>query len=95
MISKLKKHFLKDNFDESKRQIEGRIDALSHQIVRQLQLISLNCRHGELVTNVTGLDESLLALGSSAVSADELQDCNLFNKLFHNFFFVFRVCNIY
>uniref|UniRef100_A0A915M4X8 Uncharacterized protein n=1 Tax=Meloidogyne javanica TaxID=6303 RepID=A0A915M4X8_MELJA len=66
-----------DNFDESKRQIEGRISALSKQIVRQLQLISLNCRHGEIVTNVTGLDESLLALGSSAVSADELQDLHV------------------
>uniref|UniRef100_A0A914NCP6 Uncharacterized protein n=2 Tax=Meloidogyne TaxID=189290 RepID=A0A914NCP6_MELIC len=66
-----------DNFDESKRQIEDRISALSKQIVRQLQLISLNCRHGEIVTNVTGLDESLLALGSSAVSADELQDLHV------------------
>ncbi|CAK5083380.1 unnamed protein product [Meloidogyne enterolobii] len=66
-----------DNFDESKRQIEGRISALAKQIVRQLQLISLNCRHGEIVTNVTGLDESLLALGSSAVSADELQDLHV------------------
>ncbi|KAF7634330.1 hypothetical protein Mgra_00006296 [Meloidogyne graminicola] len=59
-----------DNFDESKKQIEERINILSRQIIRQLQLISLNCRHGEIITNITGLDESLLALGSSSYMLD-------------------------
>uniref|UniRef100_A0A183C8P9 non-specific protein-tyrosine kinase n=1 Tax=Globodera pallida TaxID=36090 RepID=A0A183C8P9_GLOPA len=66
------------NFELSKSQRESQISALSAQIVRQLQLISLNCRHLEMaMTNVSGLDESVLALGSAGVSAAELQELHV------------------
>ncbi|KAL3103370.1 hypothetical protein niasHS_002556 [Heterodera schachtii] len=67
-----------ENFELSKSQREEHIGTISAQIVRQLQLISLNCRHLELaVANVSGLDESVLAMGSAGVSAAELQQLHL------------------
>lgn len=66
-----------DTFQQSKAQTNERIDTLSRQIVRQLQLMSLNCRHEELAANVTGLDESMLALGNAGVSVGELQDLHV------------------
>jgi hypothetical protein len=54
-------------------------DKLSEQIVKQLALISVNCRHSELVANISGLDESAFSLGGGQkilANANELQDRN-------------------
>lgn len=74
--------FLED-FEQARAQRDAQIATLGARVVHQLQLISLNCRHAELAsgTMMSGLDESVLALGNnSAASATELQDRKCANR---------------
>lgn len=44
-----------DQFNTLDAEVEGRINELSTEIVRLLNLMSLNCRHTEITANITGI----------------------------------------
>lgn len=68
--------FLND-FDRVYGEMDLRIQSLSKDTVKLLQLISINCRHVESGVNITSLDESMLNnnLKNTKANATELQDC--------------------
>lgn len=70
--------FLND-FEQVYVEMNARIQSLSNEVVKLLQLISINCRHMQMAENITGLDESMFnnTLKNTKVCANELQDCKL------------------
>ncbi|KAI1727656.1 intraflagellar transport protein 74 like protein [Ditylenchus destructor] len=68
-----------DQFSTLDAEVEDRINKLSNEIVRLLNLMSLNCRHTEITANITGLDESIFSnsFSNPGASASELQDLHV------------------
>lgn len=66
-----------DNFERVYGEMDSRIQSLSNDVVKLLQIISINCRHMQMEANITGLDESMFnnTLNNTKASANELQDC--------------------
>lgn len=61
-----------DSFELLRSETEEKTEALSGDVVKILNLISLNIQKTDIVANVTDVDEAVLETGADV---GELQDC--------------------